>query len=104
MEASLDGRRLLVTAGPTWVPVDAIRHLSSFSTGSLGLLLAQRAAAAGAAVTLLLGQGRICPAAEDRRAIEIIDYVTFDDLHGLVRERLASHRYDALLHTAAVAD
>jgi phosphopantothenoylcysteine synthetase/decarboxylase len=104
MSVGLDGCRLLVTAGPTWVPVDAIRHLSNFATGSLGLFLADRAAQAGARVTLLLGPGRLWPSHAQRERIEIVDFVTFDDLLRLVRERVGSRRYQAMLHTAAVAD
>jgi phosphopantothenoylcysteine synthetase/decarboxylase len=96
--------RLLVTAGPTWVPVDAIRYLTNFASGSLGLFLAREAAAAGAQVRVLLGPGRICPTEADRRRLEIVDFVTFDDLHRLVRGSLGEDRFDALLHTAAVAD
>jgi phosphopantothenoylcysteine decarboxylase/phosphopantothenate--cysteine ligase len=104
MEHSLHGRGVLITAGPTWVPLDAIRHLGNFSSGSLGLFLARRAAASGASVTLLLGPGRALPLPADRRIIEIIDFITFDDLQRLVRHHLASGRHEAMLHTAAVAD
>ncbi len=104
MDGQLHGRRLLVTAGPTWMPVDAIRHLSNFATGSLGLFLARRAATAGAQVVLLLGPGRALASEADRAAIRVVDFVTFDDLHGLVREQVGSRRFQAMIHTAAVAD
>jgi phosphopantothenoylcysteine synthetase/decarboxylase len=103
-EASLAGRRILVTAGPTWVRLDAVRHIGNFSTGRTGLVIAREAAARGAAVTLLLGPGRICPSAADRSAVRIQSVVTFDDLHHAVREHVAAGAYDAMIHTAAVSD
>src|SRR5262245_23800937 len=104
MEHALAGREILVTAGPTWEPIDAVRHIGNFATGALGLALARRAAAAGAAVTVLLGPGRACPTDADRRSLRILDYVTFADLHGLVREHVGARRYAAMLHSAAVGD
>ncbi len=51
------GRRVLVTAGPTREAVDAIRYLSNRSTGAMGAALAGRLAALGARVTLVQGPG-----------------------------------------------
>jgi phosphopantothenoylcysteine synthetase/decarboxylase len=101
---SLAGRRVLVTAGPTWVHVDAVRHLSNLSSGRTGLLIARAVAERGAEVVLLLGPGRALPSSDDRARLRIIDFVTFDDLHALVREHVGSRSYDSLVHTAAVSD
>jgi phosphopantothenoylcysteine decarboxylase / phosphopantothenate---cysteine ligase len=100
----LEGRRILVTGGPTWVRIDAVRHLGNVSSGRTGLVIAREAAARGAEVTLLLGPGRACPTDEDRRRLDVVDFETFDDLHHLLLERLRAHRYDALIHSAAVSD
>jgi phosphopantothenoylcysteine decarboxylase/phosphopantothenate--cysteine ligase len=97
-------RLLLITAGPTWVPIDAVRHLANASTGRMGATLARAAAAAGWSVTLLYGPGRHPIAPEDRRRLEVVSFTTFDDLHALVRERVGSHSYAALIHAAAVSD
>ncbi len=51
----LAGRRVMVTAGPTREPFDAIRYLSNRSTGSFGFAIARAAAAAGADVILVHG-------------------------------------------------
>jgi len=104
MSGDLSGLRVLVTAGPTWVPIDAVRHLSNFSTGGTGLHLARAFAVAGAEVTLLHGPGRARPAAEDRDRMEVVDFVTFEELHELVRARVGSREYEALIHVAAVSD
>jgi phosphopantothenoylcysteine decarboxylase/phosphopantothenate--cysteine ligase len=104
IEASLAGRRALVTAGPTWVRIDAVRHLSNLSSGRTGLEIARAAAARDAEVTVLLGPGRALPTAEDRERLRIVDLVTFDDLHSAVREHVGSRRFDLLVHCAAVSD
>jgi phosphopantothenoylcysteine synthetase/decarboxylase len=49
--------RLLITAGPTREPLDAVRFLSNRSSGKVGLALAAAGQAAGHEVTLLLGPG-----------------------------------------------
>lgn len=49
--------RLLITAGPTREPIDAVRFISNRSTGRVGLSLAEAGVAAGHDVTLLLGPG-----------------------------------------------
>lgn len=101
---SLTGRRLLITAGPTWVRLDAVRHISNFSSGGTGLTLARAAAARGADVTLLLGPALVSPTDEDRERLRIQPFVTFDDLHAAVRSHVGSHAYDTLIHLAAVSD
>jgi phosphopantothenoylcysteine decarboxylase / phosphopantothenate---cysteine ligase len=100
----MSSRRLLITAGPTWVPIDSVRHLANFSTGRMGATLARAAAAAGWAVTLLYGPGRHPLTAEDRERMEVVDYTTLDELHGLVQERVGSRSYTGMIHAAAVSD
>jgi phosphopantothenate---cysteine ligase (CTP) len=101
---SLSGRHILVTAGPTWCPIDAVRHLANLSSGGTGLAIARALAAAGAKTTLLLGPGRVLPTDADRTTLRILDFVTFDDLHAAVREQVGTRGYDALVHSAAVSD
>ena len=91
----------LVTAGPTYEPLDEVRRLTNFSTGRLGSGLASFLARSGHTVTLLLGCGAThCPEPTDL-TIEI--FTTTADL--LVRlQRLAGQRFDDVLHAAAVSD
>jgi phosphopantothenoylcysteine synthetase/decarboxylase len=103
-DSDLEGRRLLVTAGPTWVRIDPVRHLGNVSSGATGLEIARALARAGGKVTLLLGPARVTPTAEDEARLAIRPFVTFDELHELVRRHVASHAYDAMVHTAAVSD
>ncbi len=97
-------RRLLITAGPTWVPIDSVRHLANLSTGRMGATLARTAVKKGWEVTLLYGPGRHPVTPDDERQMEVVPFTTFEDLHRLLRQQLASHTYAALLHTAAVSD
>lgn len=79
-----------------------MRFISNVSSGRTGLKIAQVAAAAGAAVTLLMGRGRVL--ANPDSGIRTIDFVTFDDLHAALRHHVGSGAYDALVHAAAVSD
>lgn len=98
----LAGRRILVTAGPTQVPIDAVRFISNVSTGRTGLEIAGAAALAGARVTLLLGPTRVAP--DPEAGYRTISFVTFDDLQSALRLHVGSKAYDALVHAAAVSD
>jgi phosphopantothenoylcysteine synthetase/decarboxylase len=99
--AALRGKKVLVTAGPTWVALDPVRVISNVSTGNLGILLAREAVRLGAKVDLFLGpvgDARIPSGASVRR------FTYFDDLRGLLKTQLKKRRYDIILHAAAVSD
>ena len=66
----LDGLRVAVTAGPTQEALDPVRYLSNRSSGKMGFALAQAAADAGAAVTLIAGPVAL-PAPERVRRIDV---------------------------------
>jgi phosphopantothenoylcysteine decarboxylase/phosphopantothenate--cysteine ligase len=93
--------RCLVTAGPTYEPLDAVRRLTNFSTGRLGSELAAFLAGRGYEVTLLLGeQATFRPEAKVQR---IETFTTTADL----RERLCAltgESVAAVFHSAAVSD
>ncbi len=54
-EHKLCGKRILVTAGPTREKIDPVRYISNYSTGKMGVAIADVAAAMGADVSLVLG-------------------------------------------------
>lgn len=54
-EKDLEGKRVVVTAGPTVEPIDAVRFISNPSTGKMGFAIAEAAVARGAEVTLVTG-------------------------------------------------
>jgi phosphopantothenoylcysteine decarboxylase/phosphopantothenate--cysteine ligase len=97
----LEGRRVVVTAGPTREPVDEVRFLGNRSSGKMGAALAASAAARGARVTLLAGPGT--PAvAGGPLGVERIEFETADDLQRALAA--AAPDADAIVMTAAVAD
>ncbi|MCB9846367.1 MAG: hypothetical protein H6811_10335 [Phycisphaeraceae bacterium] len=94
-----NGRRILISAGPTHEPIDAVRYIANRSSGRLGIALAQRAANAAQDVTLLLGPTPLTPT--DSR-IALHRFQTTHDLDLLLTEHFPS--CDALVMAAAVAD
>lgn len=104
IEAALarPARRLhvLVTAGGTTEPVDAVRVLTNTSTGATGALIADRLAAAGHEVVLLRAKG----AAAATGAGHDETFVTFADLEAGLRRLLGTGSFDAVIHAAAVSD
>ena len=63
----LAGRRVLVTAGGTREPLDAVRYIGNRSSGRMGVAVADEAARRGADVTLLLCAGAVAPEARRQR-------------------------------------
>jgi phosphopantothenoylcysteine synthetase/decarboxylase len=91
----------LVTAGPTYEPLDEVRRLTNFSTGKFGSLLANHLVKQGYQVTLLLGH--YATYHDEQKAQKIERFTTTDDL----RERLrgfSRQPVDAVFHAAAVSD
>jgi phosphopantothenoylcysteine decarboxylase/phosphopantothenate--cysteine ligase len=91
----------VVTAGPTYEPLDEVRRLTNFSTGRLGTELANFLAARGHKVTLLIGESSTYSG--ERRALRVEIFTTTNDLRARLRT-LASRRTDAIFHAAAVSD
>lgn len=97
-DRSLQGMRVLVTAGPTREWLDPIRYLSNPSSGKMGFALAERAAAMGAQTTLISGPVDL----PTPPGVERIDVVTAEQMHAAVMERCADA--DLLIFAAAVSD
>lgn len=91
----------VVTAGPTYEPLDAARRLTNFSTGKLGSELAAFLVMRGHHVTLLVGQQASYVA--ERRAQVVDTFTTTANLR-LKLEALGGRSVDAVFHAAAVSD
>jgi phosphopantothenoylcysteine decarboxylase/phosphopantothenate--cysteine ligase len=93
------GRKVVVTAGPTWEPVDAVRFLGNRSSGRMGHALARAAWRRGADVVLINGPTEVLPPMEieDVRQVE-----TAEEMGEALSDALAGA--DALFMAAAVAD
>lgn len=101
IKVDLRNKRILITAGPTWVPVDSVRIISNTATGETGAILADRLQRLGAKVTLLLGQAE--PGKVNKK-VRLIRFRFFDELRSLIIKELTSKKYDIVIHSAAVAD
>lgn len=91
----------VVTAGPTFEPLDEVRRLTNFSTGRLGTELANHLADHGHQVTLLLGQ--LATWNGEHRAQQVVRFTTTADLRRRLQS-LAGETVDAVFHAAAVSD
>lgn len=90
--------RVLITAGPTREPIDAVRYIGNRSSGRMGAALAQAALAAQHQLTLIVGPVSIAiPAGLHRINVE-----TAAQMHDAVLGEFAGH--DLLIMAAAVAD
>jgi phosphopantothenoylcysteine decarboxylase/phosphopantothenate--cysteine ligase len=94
----LDGLNILLTAGPTQEPIDAVRFISNRSSGRMGYAIAAAARAAGAEVTLVSGPVALDPP----RGVTVVPVITAAEMHQAVMQHLAGQHI--FIATAAVAD
>jgi phosphopantothenoylcysteine decarboxylase/phosphopantothenate--cysteine ligase len=67
----LKGKSILITAGPTYEPIDPVRYLGNRSSGKMGIALAEECAGRGAKVTLVLGPTYLNPASPGISCIRV---------------------------------
>jgi len=97
MRGSLAGRRVLVSAGGTREPIDAVRFVGNRSSGRMGVALAEEARRREARVTLIASNLAV-PAPE---GVEVVEAPTAADVE---RETTARGGADVVIMAAAVAD
>ena len=95
----LQGKHVLITAGPTVEKIDPVRYISNFSSGKMGFALAEECAARGAQVTLVAGPVSL---KTEHSSIERVDVTTAVEMHDAVMSALP--QADAIILCAAVAD
>ena len=93
----LEGRKILVTAGPTWESIDPVRYIANRSSGKQGFAIAAAAAALGADVVLVAGP----VALKTPAGVERIDVESAEEMSTAVKRALPC---DAAVMVAAVAD
>lgn len=94
----LNGKRILITAGPTQEPIDPVRYITNHSTGKMGYALAEEASARGADVTLISG-----PVALKAPAfVKTIRVTTAAEMFAAVKNEYSGN--DIIIKAAAVAD
>ena len=96
---SLKGKRVLITAGPTYEKIDPVRFIGNYSSGKMGFSLAEECARRGAEVTLVAGPVSL-PLSE--RNIHRIDVESAQQMRDAAVEHFA--KADAAILCAAVAD
>ena len=95
---SLAGKRVLMTAGPTFEPIDPVRGITNLSSGKMGYALARAAREAGADVLLVSGPTALAAPYGVRR----IDVLTAQQMHDAVMAQVPGQ--DVFIAVAAVAD
>lgn len=93
------GQRVLITAGPTHEPIDAVRFIGNRSSGKMGVALATEWIRQGAEVTLLLGPTSIAPPVGCK---EVVRFETAEQLHEAAQARWPSADWG--IAAAAVSD
>ena len=94
----LEGKSVLVTAGPTREPIDPVRYVSNRSSGKMGYALAEAARRRGAIVTLISGPTALAAPA----GVAVSNVTTAAEMHAAVMEALPRHQI--VIKAAAVAD
>lgn len=94
----LAGRKVVISAGPTQEPVDAVRYIGNRSSGKMGSALVREALARGAEVTLVLGPAHVSPPP----AVRTIHVATAEEMRLAVLEE--STDAEVVVMAAAVAD
>ncbi len=97
-EKDLEGKKVLVTAGPTQESIDPVRYITNHSSGKMGYALAKAAMLRGADVTLVSGPCSITPPP----FVKVVPVVTAKDMFDAVTS--VSAEQDIIIKAAAVAD
>ncbi len=94
----LAGRHVMITAGPTFEPIDPVRGITNLSSGKMGYAIARAAHAAGATVTLVSGP----TALQTPLGVTRVPVTTAREMHEAVMSEITA--YDLFIAVAAVAD
>lgn len=98
-ESPLSGKRIMVTAGPTYEKIDPVRFIGNYSSGKMGFALAEELAERGAKVTIVAGPVAMTCSNPN---VERIDVESCHQMHAAATELWP--RQDAAVLCAAVAD
>lgn len=96
---NLSGKKVLISAGPTYEAIDPVRFIGNHSSGKMGVALAEEAAKEGAQVTLVLGPSSVLPA---NSAIKVLHIESAQEMYNTCTRLFKTH--DIAIMSAAVAD
>lgn len=94
--------KILITAGPTWIKIDDVRVITTVFSGNTGIFLARNFKEKGHAITLIVNSP--CMDREELRGVKVIPFKYFEDFKKKVTNEVKTNCYDAIIHSAAVAD
>lgn len=97
-EKDMQGKKVLVTAGPTQEAIDPVRYITNHSTGKMGYAISKMCMLRGAEVTLVSGPTTIARP----EFVQIVDVVTAKEMYDEVTKRAKDQ--DIIIKAAAVAD
>lgn len=98
-DKDLQGKKIMITAGPTVESIDPVRYITNRSTGKMGYAIAEQAAARGAEVTLVSGPTNINPPSNIKKLIKI---ESAQDMYNAIIENFDDNQ--VIIKSAAVAD
>ena len=81
--------------------IDDVRVISNIATGETGILLANHLAQGKAKVTLIIGPVNV---GSINKKIRLINFKFFGELRDIIKKELRTHKYEVIIHSAAVAD
>lgn len=97
-EKDMEGKRVLITAGPTREAIDPVRYITNHSTGKMGYAIAKMAMLRGAEVTLVSGP----VALRQPMFVKVVPVISAEDMYQAVLAR--AEEQDMIIKAAAVAD
>ncbi len=97
-EGELKGKKILVTAGPTYEPIDPVRFIGNHSSGKMGVAIAEEMSKRGAEVTLVLGPSDINVTSN----VKVIKVSSAEEMYNACTK--VFHGSDIAVMSAAVAD
>jgi phosphopantothenoylcysteine decarboxylase / phosphopantothenate---cysteine ligase len=99
IDSNIQGKRLIITAGPTYEKIDPVRFIGNYSSGKMGFAIAEEAHNQGAIVTLITGPTSLDLSSE---SIKRIDIESAQEMFEAVKNEY--EKADAVIMSAAVAD
>lgn len=95
-------KRILITAGPTWIKVDDVRVITTIFSGNTGIFLAKNFKKNGLRVTLMVNSPHLDKAG--LKGIKVVPFRYFEEFKDKITKELKGCCYDTIIHSAAVSD
>jgi phosphopantothenoylcysteine synthetase/decarboxylase len=97
-------KKVLITSGSTWIPIDSVRVITNIFGGKLGIEICRKFLENNFEVTLLIGNPRGDLSDSIFKRARIIYFKYFDELFKLVKKEIKNKQYDIIIHSAAISD